>query len=99
MTNAATAARRRSSFDLAQPIWRLLTSVRFAVAYIGALAFVGLLGVLIPQVPEAMLGNDAAVAAWVDAKRGTFGPLTDPMDRLGPLSLFHARRVAAALAF
>ncbi len=99
MTNASAAAGGRSSFDLTQPVWRLLTSVRFAVAYIGGLAFVGLLGVLIPQVPEAMLGNDAAVAAWVDAKRGTFGPLTDPMDRLGLFSVFHARWFAAALAF
>lgn len=95
----ASAARGRPSFDLAQPVWRLLTSVRFAVAYIGGLAFVGLLGVLIPQVPEAMLGNDAAVAAWVDTKRGTFGPFTDPMDRLGLFSVFHARWFAIALAF
>jgi cytochrome c biogenesis protein len=93
------AARRGPAFDLAQPLWRLLTSVRFAVFYISVLAAFGLAGVLIPQVPEAMRGNDAAVAAWIDTQRGAFGPFTDPMHRLGLFQVFQARWFSIALGW
>jgi cytochrome c biogenesis protein len=90
---------RRSSFDLVQPIWRILTSVRFAVFFIGTLAGFGLLGVLIPQVPEAMRGNSAATSTWLDGQRENFGPLTDPMHRLGLFEVFHATWFLIALGF
>lgn len=100
MTTATpAAAARRPAFDLFGPIWRLLTSVRFAVFYIAALAAFGLMGVLIPQVPEAMRGNDAAIQTWLDTQRGTFGPATDTMHRLGLFEVFHARWFLVALAF
>jgi cytochrome c biogenesis protein ResB len=67
--------------------------------YIGLLAAFGLMGVLIPQVPEAMRGNEAAVQAWLDTKRDTFGPLTDLMYRLGLFSVFQARWFLFALGF
>ncbi len=99
-TNArTTAASRGPSFDLFQPIWRTLTSVRFAVFFIATLALFGLLGVLIPQVPEAMRGNDAAISVWVEHERGTFGPLTTPMYRFGLFEVFHARWFLFALGF
>lgn len=99
MTTVRATARPRPTLDPFQPVWRLLTSVRFAVMYIAVLAGLGLLGVLIPQVPEAMRGNDAAVDAWLDTHRGTFGPLTDPMHRAGLFSLFQAKWFLAALGF
>ena len=101
MTTASrtTAASRGPSFDLWEPIWRLLTSVRFAVFYIATLASFALLGVLIPQVPEAMRGNDAAIATWLEAERGTFGPFTDAMQRLGLFQVFHAKWFLFALGF
>jgi cytochrome c biogenesis protein len=98
-TTSATATRRGPAFDPALPIWRLLTSVRFAVAYISVLALFGLAGVLIPQVPEAMRGNDAAVSAWLDSKRDTFGPFTDPMHRVGLFEVFQSRWFLIALGF
>ena len=73
--------------------------MRFAVFYIGALAFFALLGVLIPQVPEAMRGNDAAIATWIGQERGTFGPFTDTMQRLGLFEVFHAKWFLFALGF
>lgn len=101
MTTASstTAASRGPSFDLWGPIWRLLTSVRFAVFYIATLATFALLGVLIPQVPEAMRGNNAAIALWTDSQRGTFGPFTDSMQRLGLFEVFHAKWFLFALGF
>lgn len=95
----SSAARRRPTFDLFQPIWRLLTSVRFAVFLIAALAAVGLAGVLIPQVPEPMRGNTAATQTWLDTKRDTFGPFTDAMFDLGLFSVFQARWFLFALGF
>lgn len=97
--NPSATTRRRSGIDLWAPIWRLLTSVRIAVFYIGFLAFVGFLGVMLPQIPEPMRGNSAAVDAWVETKRGTFGPLTDVMHALGLFSVFQARWFLFALAF
>jgi cytochrome c biogenesis protein len=98
-TTPATAERRGPAFDPALPVWRLLTSVRFAVFLIATLAALGLAGVMIPQVPEAMRGNEAAIDAWLDTKRDTFGPFTDPMHRLGLFELFHARWFLIALGF
>jgi cytochrome c biogenesis protein len=80
-------------------VWRTLTSVRFAVFFIATLAALALVGVLVPQVPEAMRGNRAAITVWLDAQRGTFGPFTDPMYRLGFFEVFHAKWFLAALAF
>ncbi len=98
--DARPAARSRGApFDLFRPLWRLLTSVRFAVFYIGALALFGLLGVLIPQVPEAMRGNGPAINVWLDTQRGRFGPLTDTMYRLGLFEVFHAKWFLFALGF
>jgi len=95
----STASRRGPAIDLWTPIWRLLTSVRIAVFYIGALVLFGLAGVLVPQVPEAMRGNEAAVEAWLETQRGTFGPFTDGMHRLGLFSVFQARWFLFALGF
>ncbi len=101
MTTAsrASAASRRSSFDVWAPVWRLLTSVRFAVFYIATLATFATLGVLIPQVPEVMRGNDAAIAAWVESEHETFGPFTETMQRLGLFEVFHAKWFLFALGF
>jgi cytochrome c biogenesis protein len=95
----ATAASRGPFFDFWGPIWRLLTSVRFAVFYIAMLAAFALLGVLIPQVPEAMRGNDAAISVWIETQRGVFGPFTEPMYRLGLFEVFHAKWFLFALGF
>ena len=73
--------------------------MRFAVFYIATLATFAMLGVLIPQVPEAMRGNDAAIAVWVDSERGTFGPFTATMQRLGLFEVFHAKWFLFALGF
>jgi cytochrome c biogenesis protein ResB len=99
-TSPARSARpRRPAFEPFVPIWRVLTSVRFAVSFIGVLALFGLAGVLIPQVPEPMRGNDAAIRVWLDQERDTFGPLTGPMHRLGLFEVFHAKWFLAALGF
>ncbi|MEX2245227.1 MAG: cytochrome c biogenesis protein ResB [Dehalococcoidia bacterium] len=98
-TARPAAISRGPAPDALLPVWRVLTSVRFAVVYIATLAFFGLLGVLIPQVPEVMRGNDAAISVWLDTKRDTFGPLTDPMHNLGFFEIYQARWFIFALGF
>ncbi len=97
--NTTASASRRPSFDPWAPIWRIMTSVRYAVFYIGALAGFGLLGVLIPQIPEPMRGNNTAIQVWLDTQRGSFGPFTDTMYDAGLFSVFQARWFLFALGF
>ncbi|HLZ70522.1 MAG TPA: cytochrome c biogenesis protein ResB [Dehalococcoidia bacterium] len=83
--------------DLPHALWRLLTSVRFALWLIGFVALSGLLGVLIPQVPPAMRGDATAVAGWLQFESGKFGVFTEPMHRLGLFDVFDTRWFQAGL--
>lgn len=84
-------------YDPFLPLWRLLTSVRFALALIGFLALGGLLGTLIPQIPGPMQDNPAAIRGWLDFQDGKFGILTEPMYRLGLFNVFDSRWFLAGL--
>ena len=78
-------------------VWRVLTSVYFALGLIGFLALAGLLGTLLPQIPGGLRGNPAAVDAWLEEQRGKFGVLTDVMHDLELFSIFSAPWFIAAL--
>ncbi len=88
----------RVAFDPVRGLWRLLTSVRFALGLIAFLALASLLGVLIPQLPSQMRGNAAAEAAWLEFQRRRFGFLTDTMDGLGLFEIFRSLWFATGLA-
>src|SRR3972149_3774939 len=99
MANVQTAARPRSpEVDPLRWLWRGLTSVRFALALIGFLALASLLGVLIPQLPVEMRGNDAAVRVWLDFQEGRFGLLTDAMYRVRLFEVFRSPWFIGGLA-
>ena len=88
------------SFALLNPlraVWWLFTSVRFAILLLAVLCAVSLVGVVVPQMPLAVRGDAVAERQWLDAKEGTFGFLTAPMDRLGLFDLFHAGWFAVLL--
>lgn len=101
MAKVQEAVGGRSWLDAARDpfwaVWRLLTSVRFALGLIIFLALAGLLGVLLPQIPVPLRGDAVAVAAWVDFQRGKFGPFTDIMYHLGLFNVFGALWFQAAL--
>jgi cytochrome c biogenesis protein len=84
--------------DVLRLLWRLLTSVRFALILIGLLAFASLIGVLIPQVPAQMRGNAPAVDAWLEFQRDKFGVFTDFMYSAELFNVFHSLWFGALLA-
>jgi cytochrome c biogenesis protein ResB len=77
--------------------WRLLTNVRWAIALIAFLALASLLGVLLPQIPDGVRGDSAAVSVWLEAQREKYGIFTDVIHRLGLFDVFHARWFAVSL--
>ena len=79
-------------------VWWLFTNVRFAIVLLMALAFVSLLGVLLPQVPLNVRGDAVAEADWLKFQEGKFGFLTAALVRAGLFDLFHASWFAALLA-
>jgi cytochrome c biogenesis protein len=94
-----TATRQRGyEIDPLRWLWRLLTSVRIALAIIGVLALGSLVGVLVPQLPVEMRGNPAGTAAWLAfQEERRFGFLTDPMYRLGLFEVFRSIWFVGAL--
>ena len=71
--------RRAGRVDLPDPaywIWRRLTSVRIAATLIAIVALFALVGVVIPQVPPQFTDTPAAVDAFVNDQRGTWGAFT-----------------------
>ncbi len=89
-------ARLAATFD-PLPVWRLLTSVRFAIGLITFLALASLIGVVIPQAPAGMRDNPVAMDVWLDSKRDTFGFATEAMDRLGLFTVFDSPWFIASL--
>ncbi len=83
-------------FDPLRLIWRVLTSVRWAIFLTIFLALASLAGVLLPQIPDGVSG-EAAVDAWLETQRGKFGPFTDVFHHLGLFDVFNARWFTASL--
>jgi len=94
---ARSWAQTARELDPLRAVWRLFTSVRWALILLAFLALACLLGVLLPQMPSTVRGDSAAVADWLDVERGKFGVFTDPFYRLGFFDVFHARWFAAGL--
>ena len=78
--------------------WRLLASAQFAIALIGFLVVAGLLAVMLPQIPASIRDNGAAVDAWLELRQDSFGPLTEPLYRVGLFSVVVAWWFLASLA-
>ncbi len=86
MASVDTAQRTSRSVRGAELLfwaWRLLASAQFAIALIGFLVVAGLLAVVLPQIPASIRDNGAAVDAWLELRQDWFGPLTEPLYRIG----------------
>lgn len=91
---------------LARPgraVYRLLTSVRFAVVQIIAIALVGVVGIIVPQLPGAAFRSPADFAEQLAILRARVepalgAPLTDLFEALGLFRVFSAWWFTAMLA-
>jgi cytochrome c biogenesis protein ResB len=97
-TQTIARARALSGGDPLRWLFRLLTSVRFALALIAFLALSSFVGVVLPQVPSEMKPNPAAVSAWVEFQKGKFGFATDTIYRLGLFTVFSSTWFVSGLA-
>ncbi|HEU5314991.1 MAG TPA: cytochrome c biogenesis protein ResB [Chloroflexota bacterium] len=88
------ARARASSDDLLDRLWRLLTSVRFAMLLIGLIAGGVFAGTVIMQAPASVAASPDNFAAWLAQPRGKYG---EPWAALfGALDLY---RVFSSLWF
>ena len=91
---------------LARPgraVYRLLTSVRFAVVQIIAIALVGVVGIIVPQLPGAAFRSPADFAEQLAILRvrvepSLGAPITDVFEALGLFRVFSAWWFTAMLA-
>lgn len=85
----APSAKRRGA-AAAPHLWlyRQLTSMRVALALLLFLALLTLVGTLLAQAPDAVKGNSAAYAGWLNEVRPKYGGWTDVLDTLGLFSVF-----------
>ena len=92
MASVSTARPRPSAggIDPFRGIYRLLTSVRFALIQLGVVALAALLGVVFPQATDPVRLNPAAYDAWIELQRETYGPFTGVMRRLDLFEVFHS---------
>lgn len=64
-------------------LWRLLTSVQFAVALILGLAFAAVVGTAVMQAPPPALDDPEQYRLWLGLAREKYGPFTELFDGLG----------------
>jgi cytochrome c biogenesis protein len=95
LPDVPTIARARAgSDDLLDRLWRLLTSVRFAMLLIGLIAAGVFAGTVIMQAPASVAANPDSFTAWLAQPRGKYGEPWASV--LGTLDLY---RVFSSLWF
>ena len=86
--------------NLLERLWDLLTSMKFGVVVIIAIAALGFVGTLVVQAPAGVAADAAAKADWLDQVRPKYGGWTGIMDQLQVFTLFDSvwlRGLAALL--
>ena len=70
-------------------LWRLLTSVKLALALILVIAVISLIGIVLDQLPLHLSGELGGKAWWLETVAGPkYGALTDVLDSLGLFQVF-----------
>lgn len=98
---SVSSARARPSLGGLDPfrqLFRVLTSVRFAIIQLGLVAVASLLGVLFPQAPEPVRLNPTAFDAWMEMQRERYGVFAEPMRDIRLFEVFHAPWFTVLLA-
>ena len=71
-------------------LWHFLSSMRFALVLILALAALGVVGALVIQASPGIVADPQAKADWLNEIRPRFGGWTDIMDTLGLFNIFNS---------
>jgi cytochrome c biogenesis protein ResB len=82
--------RAPEAFDPLRAVFRLFTSVRFAIVMVLLAGLAAMLGVIFPQAPDPVRASPEAFAAWMQVQRDRYGPFAEPMRALGLFSVFHS---------
>lgn len=98
VSHSASWTRTLSLVNPLRAVWWLFTNVRFAIVLLAALAVVSLAGVLVPQMPGNVKGDEMLERAWLQSQHENFGFLTDGMDAIGLFNVFSQRWFALLLA-
>jgi len=85
---APSAGAARPFRRLAEPIWRVLISMRVAIAVLLALAALAFVGAILVQAPPSALADPEAKAAWLESIRPKYGPWTPILDQLQLFTIF-----------
>ena len=86
----AVDARPGPRRDLIEAVWVLFCSVKFAVVLNVALAFVVMLGTIIPQVQPGVQDSTEALAQFLDGARGRYGDLSGLMYWAGFFDIYNS---------
>ncbi len=86
----ADDARKRPQRDLIEAVWVIFCSVKFAVVLNVALAFVAMLGTIIPQVQPGTQDSTEALNQFLDEARGRYGDLTGIMHWAGFFDIYNS---------
>ena len=86
---AKAAPRSWGPFDPFHVVFKLLTSVRFALLLIAAVAVAALLGVIFPQAPDEIRAVPAAMDQYVEFQKGRYHIFAPLMRDLGLFGVFH----------
>jgi cytochrome c biogenesis protein len=86
----AQDAPRTESRGIFEAVWDLLTSMRFSLVVTLGMAFLGVLGAMIIQVPAGVEGDATAKLDWLAGVRPRFGGWTDILDRLQLFNVFNS---------
>jgi cytochrome c biogenesis protein len=88
MPAPAAAGRVVNADSALERLWGLLTSMKFALLLILALAALSLVGTLLIQMPAGVADDPQARATWLAGVRPRYGGWTDVMDHLQAFTIF-----------
>lgn len=84
----AQDAGRESSRGIFEAIWDLLTSMRFSLVVMLAMAVLGVIGALVVQMPAGVQADASAREDWLAGVRPRFGGWTSVLDTLQVFTIF-----------
>src|SRR5438034_8224792 len=90
LSTQQSALSRRPRRDLAETIWALFCSIRFAIVLNVALALAAMLGTIIPQMQPGLQNFGTELNLFLDNARGRYGDLSGVLYWAGFYNLYNS---------